>query len=168
MDTRKIGLFIASLRKEKQLTQEQLGERLGVSNKTISRWETGSYLPPVEMLQLLSREFSVSFNELLAGERLTADTFQAKSEETLQSVLRESSFSTAERYAYWKAKWRREHRFIRIVLPVLELALYLFSLLQHRPLLQAAVLLIGLGTAVYLRNRMFGYIEGHTFSDNEK
>lgn len=54
MDQIKIGKFIAALRKDKGLTQEQLGEKLGVTNKTISRWENGNYMPDVEMLSLLS------------------------------------------------------------------------------------------------------------------
>ena len=53
MDTVKIGNFLAQLRREKKYTQEQLGLRLGVTNKTISRWENGNYMPSVEMLQLL-------------------------------------------------------------------------------------------------------------------
>ena len=53
MDMKKIGLFLAELRREKGLTQEQLGEQLSVTNKTISRWENGNYMPPVEMLQEL-------------------------------------------------------------------------------------------------------------------
>ena len=57
MDQIKIGKFIAALRKDKGLTQEQLGEKLGVTNKTISRWENGNYMPDVEMLSLLSKEF---------------------------------------------------------------------------------------------------------------
>ena len=65
MDQIKIGKFIAALRKEKCLTQEQLGEKLGVTNKTISRWENGNYMPDVEMLSLLSKEFGVSINELI-------------------------------------------------------------------------------------------------------
>ena len=72
MDQVKIGKFIAALRKEKAMTQEQLGAKLGVTNKTVSRWETGTYLPDVEMLSLLSQEFGVSLNELVAGEHLAA------------------------------------------------------------------------------------------------
>ena len=53
MDTIKIGRFLKELRKENKLTQEQLGEKLGVTNKTVSRWETGTYLPPVECLSML-------------------------------------------------------------------------------------------------------------------
>ena len=50
MDMVKIGQFLSELRRGQGLTQEQLGEELGVTNKTVSRWETGTYLPPVEML----------------------------------------------------------------------------------------------------------------------
>lgn len=70
MDMQKIGGFLAELRKDKNLTQEKLGEQLGVTNKTVSRWENGDYLPPVEILQMLGELYRVSINELLSGERL--------------------------------------------------------------------------------------------------
>ena len=72
MDQIKTGKFIAALRKEKHLTQDELGRRLGVSNKTVSRWENGNYMPDIETLRLLGKEFSVSIEELLDGERLSA------------------------------------------------------------------------------------------------
>ena len=56
MDQIKTGKLIASLRKEANLTQEELGRKLGVSNKTVSRWENGNYMPDVETLRLLSKE----------------------------------------------------------------------------------------------------------------
>lgn len=46
MDMQKIGGFLAELRKSKNLTQEELGDKIGVTNKTVSRWENGNYLPP--------------------------------------------------------------------------------------------------------------------------
>lgn len=70
MDQQKIGLFIASLRKEKNLTQAQLGERLGVTNKTVSRWERGNYLPDISLMPVLCHELAITINELLNGERL--------------------------------------------------------------------------------------------------
>ena len=82
MDSKKIGSFIAKNRKKKGLTQEQLGERLGVTNKTISRWENGNYMPDVGMLPPLARELNVSINELLAGEKTAEDAFQKKPEGT--------------------------------------------------------------------------------------
>ena len=67
MNPVKIGKFIAELRRKNVLTQEALGEKLGVTNKTISRWENGNYMPDIEMIQLLAREFKVSDNALLIG-----------------------------------------------------------------------------------------------------
>ena len=64
MDTVKIGKFLKELRKEKGYTQETLGEKVGVTNKTVSRWETGTYMPPVECLVLLSDIYDVSINEI--------------------------------------------------------------------------------------------------------
>ena len=81
MNMQKIGSFLAELRKEQNLTQDRLGERLGVTNKTVSRWENGNYLPPVEILQMLSQIYRVSINELLCGERLSDATYKETAEE---------------------------------------------------------------------------------------
>lgn len=107
MDLIRIGSFLAELRHEKGLTQQALGERLGVTNKTISRWETGCYLPDVEMLSLLSREFGVSINELVAGERLVAEDFKKAADENLVTALDHSTFTLKEKQAFFKKKWRR-------------------------------------------------------------
>lgn len=69
MDTKKIGAFIAFCRKEKGMTQAELGERLGVTNKTVSRWENGHYMPDLSLLEPLSVALGISLDELLAGER---------------------------------------------------------------------------------------------------
>lgn len=87
MDMVKIGCFLAELRKEKNLTQEELGEKIGVTNKTVSRWENGNYLPPVEILKILSEFYSVSINELLSGERLTTEKYRQNAEEYMVADL---------------------------------------------------------------------------------
>lgn len=81
MDMQQIGLFLAELRKEKKLTQDQLGEQIGVTNKTVSRWENGNYLPPVEILQILSGLYSVSINEILSGKRMDEKNYKQTAEE---------------------------------------------------------------------------------------
>ena len=88
MDLVQTGKFIALLRKEHGLTQERLGEILGVTNKTISRWETGTYLPPAEMLLSMSELFGVSINELLSGKRLNHTEYKAAAEENLMKTVR--------------------------------------------------------------------------------
>lgn len=89
MDTKKVGAFLKHLRKEKNMTQEQLGERIGVTNKTVSRWETGNYMPPVECLELLSDIYQISINEILAGERLADEKIKEIADENITSVLGE-------------------------------------------------------------------------------
>lgn len=68
MDLNKIGKFIMTIRKEKGLTQEQLGTKLGVSGKSVSKWERGINAPDIAILEKLSSELDVSINELLKGE----------------------------------------------------------------------------------------------------
>ena len=70
MNQKKMGAFIKTLRKENNLTQEQLAEALGVSNRTISRWETGNNIPDLDMLIILAAYFEVEIKELIEGERL--------------------------------------------------------------------------------------------------
>ena len=109
MDQIKMGKFIAALRKEKSLTQEKLGEKLGVTNKTVSRWENGNYMPDVEMLSLLSEEFGVSINELISGERLAAEDFKKAADSNLVTALSSSTFTLKEKIAFFKKKWLHEH-----------------------------------------------------------
>lgn len=87
MDSKKIGAFIALNRKAKGLTQEQLGERLGVSNKTISRWENGNYMPDLSLLEPLSKELGITLNELLAGEKIEEEKVIEYSEKNMISTL---------------------------------------------------------------------------------
>ncbi len=87
MDMQKMGSFLKELRKEKNMTQEELGEKLGVTNKTISRWETGKYMPPVECLEMLSDMHGLSINELLSGGRLSKEDFITNAEDNLKSTL---------------------------------------------------------------------------------
>ncbi len=87
MDMQKMGAFLKELRTERQLTQEQLGEKLGVTNKTVSRWETGKYMPPVECLEMLSDMYSISINELLSGGRLNQEDYVDSAEKNLKSTL---------------------------------------------------------------------------------
>ena len=86
---KKTGAFLKQLRKENNMTQEQLGERIGVTNKTVSRWETGNYMPPVECLELLSDIYQISINEILAGERLADEKIKEIADENIASVLGE-------------------------------------------------------------------------------
>lgn len=87
MDTKKIGRFIAEKRKEKGYTQEQLGNILGVSNKTISRWENGNYMPDLSLLIPLSEALDITLNELLNGKYITEDKIMETTEKSLKNTI---------------------------------------------------------------------------------
>ena len=69
MDQKKIGRFLKELRKEKDITQEQLAEKIKVSGRTVSRWETGSNMPDISLLADLADFYGVSIPEIIDGER---------------------------------------------------------------------------------------------------
>ena len=73
MDQEKIGKFIAELRKEKNMTQEQLAEKMGVTDKSISRWENGKTMPDISMLSILANELNCTIQELLNGRKMTKE-----------------------------------------------------------------------------------------------
>lgn len=83
MNAQKCGEFIAELRKEKNLTQKDLANELDVSDKAISRWETGKGFPDVDSLQSLSKFFGITINELLAGEKVETKTMEQIAEENI-------------------------------------------------------------------------------------
>ena len=90
MDQIKIGKFIASLRKEKGLTQMMLADRLGISDKTVSKWERGAGLPDVSLMLPLCETLEISVNELLTGEKLTDADYKKKAEVTIMNLVQEN------------------------------------------------------------------------------
>lgn len=78
---KKIGSFIQQLRKENNLTQEQLAEKLGVSNRSVSRWENGTTLPDIALMKCICEEFDISISELINGERQISSSVEANTEE---------------------------------------------------------------------------------------
>lgn len=93
MDQNKTGKFIAGERKRKALTQKQLAEALGISDKTISKWERGGGFPEVSLLLPLCRELDITVNELLAGERVAEEDYKMKAEENMMNLVKEAQES---------------------------------------------------------------------------
>ena len=87
MDVIKIGQFIKSLRKEKSLTQREVAEQLHVSEKTISKWETGKGFPEISLMLPLCNFFEISINELLSGERLDEKQYVENAEKNIISLV---------------------------------------------------------------------------------
>ena len=91
MDLVKIGRYIAEKRKSLGLTQRQLAEKLGKSDKSVSKWERGICLPDVSVYLELCEILGISLNEFLAGEDIETANVEKKSEDTLIQITRDSS-----------------------------------------------------------------------------
>ena len=91
MDQEKIGKFIAKCRKQRKMTQAELGEKLGVTEKSISNWENGRNMPDLSLFKPLCNELNITINELLSGEKIGMDKYQEKFEENIGLM---SSFRT--------------------------------------------------------------------------
>ena len=88
MNQTTIGSYIAKKRREKNLTQEQLAEKLGVSNKTISKWENGKCMPDYSIIEQLCKELSVTLSELMDGEDAAEDSVRVYDDEQILDLLR--------------------------------------------------------------------------------
>lgn len=163
MDMVKIGKFLAQLRREKRLTQEQLGEQLGVTNKTISRWENGNYLPTAEMLQLMSGIYSVSINEILSGERLAPEDYREKAEENIAAAIAESSFSVKERVKFYRGKWTSDHLAVTIIVYALLAAALAAGVIFDMTWIIAAAAAGILGWHILRYNQMMSYVERNAY-----
>lgn len=116
MEQQKIGKFIHDLRKEKDLTQKQLADQVGVSDKTISKWETGRGIPDTAIMSELCQVLGISINELLSGEKLSVDNYNGKAEENMVNLLKDSEKQND------KQKWSK----VNIVLNLLWFLLLAF------------------------------------------
>lgn len=87
MNQEKIGKFILKCRKEKKLTQIELAEKLGVTDKSISNWENGRNMPDLSLFKPLCEILDISINELISGEKLSKDKYQEKLEENIISTI---------------------------------------------------------------------------------
>ena len=91
MDQVKTGQFIKAIRKEKDLTQREVAEKLNISEKTVSKWETGNGLPEVSLMLPLCELLGISVNELLSGERLDEKRYFEKAEQNIMSLMEEKA-----------------------------------------------------------------------------
>ena len=124
MDLVKIGRFLQELRKEKGLTQEQLAEQMGVARRTVSRWETGSNMPDLDVLLELSDLYAVGLREILSGERKS---------EPMEQELKETVLQVADYSNEGKARLLRRIRGKTLRLLILGLLLALICLWRFWP-----------------------------------
>lgn len=170
MDQIKTGKFIAELRKEQGLTQETLGEKMRVSNKTISRWETGAYMPDIDKLQELAQILNVSINELLSGEKITdpSEFIKEADKNIIYAMSEKSAFDLKDRIVFFKQKWRKEHMSLIILLSVVFIAVVIIAIIVKKILVNVLIPICGFTNYIYMYNRMMAYVEQKAFDINNK
>ena len=90
MKQEKMGSFIAETRKQRGMTQKELAEKIGISDKTVSKWECGNSIPDISYLEALCDSLDIKVNELLSGERLTDKSYSEKAEENIMALIKEN------------------------------------------------------------------------------
>ena len=87
MNQEKIGKFIQEMRKQKKMTQQELAEKLGVSDKSVSRWENGKNMPDVSLYKLLCDELNISVNDLISGEKIKEEEYKEKTDKNIIETI---------------------------------------------------------------------------------
>ncbi len=87
MNQEKIGKFIATCRKEKKITQSELSEQLGVTDRSVSNWENGKNMPDLSLFKPLCELLDITINELLSGEKISKEKYQEKFEENIVNTI---------------------------------------------------------------------------------
>ena len=85
-----IGKFIAKCRKEKNMTQQELADKLGVTDRAVSHWENGRRLPDYSLVKELCEILSISINELFSGEKISNDDYKEKAEDNIEKLINDN------------------------------------------------------------------------------
>lgn len=151
MEQIKIGKFIASCRKEQGMTQAVLAEKLGISDRAVSKWKTGKSMPDSGIMLELCELLKINVNELLSGEHITMEDYNAKSEEVILGLKSEN-----EKYA---KRLLRSEAYIVVVGVVASLAMIIAGTIialkngENDPL---AVVLIVSGCVIVVAAALIG------------
>ena len=146
MDQIKIGKFIASKRKEQKMTQVQLAEKLGITDRAVSKWETGKSLPDASIMLQLCGYLKITVNDLLSGEVVSIENYNERTEKNLIEVIRQKEDADKRLLT------------IEIVIGLLS-TVFLFTMIAVAALIQMQgsirFLLIGIGFVQFLVAVMF-------------
>lgn len=139
IDVQKTGKFIVQCRHEKNLTQKELGDRLNVTDRAVSKWENGRSFPDVNLIEEICRELDIEVSELLAGKKIEPEHYKEETEKMLMGTVRENTM----------------HRFQLIIylLMTLPLVLILLPILWGDPVWILNVLFWPEGNVLLLKGR---------------
>lgn len=170
MDQIKIGKFIAEKRKETNLTQEQLAEKLNISKNAVSKWERGLNLPDVSIMQDLCRILNITLNELFVGEKIQEEAYKEIADNNLLNALENSSFTLKEKIDFYKKKWKKEH-ISKIILAFISWAILILALKFQNVEFYIIGTISGMLAVLFyivLYNQMMIYVENNAYKKIEK
>ncbi len=162
MNQEKIGKLIASCRKEKNLTQVELASKLGVTDKSVSKWERGYCLPDVSLYKELCQILGITLNEFFAGEKILDENYKEIADENLFNALENNVFTIKEQITYYKNKWEHDHLF-ELILGILVIVFFIiFGFIKNNGL-QYLFMIIGFLCHMIENHRKMAYIENHVY-----
>lgn len=170
MNQEKIGKLIAECRKAKKITQLELANMLGVTDKSVSKWENGVCLPDVSLYREICRILDITLNEFFAGERLPDAAFKEVADNNLFSALENSIFTLKDKINYFKSKWKKEH-LSKIILSFISWIVLIVALNYQKVDLYLICTIAGLLACIFyiaLYNQMMRYIETHAYGKESK
>lgn len=162
MNQEKIGKLIAECRKKKNLTQVELAEKLGVSDKSVSKWENGKCLPDVSLYKELCNILGITLNEFFAGEKIKEIEYKAKADENLFLALENSVFTIKEKVDFFRQKWQKEHFFELTITMIVIVGFIIYGFIKDTGI-QYLFIILGFISGILENNRMMAYVEKHVY-----
>lgn len=166
MNQEKIGKLIASTRKSINLTQVELATKLGVSDKSVSKWENGKCLPDVSLYKDLCNILGITLNEFFAGERIKEEEYIKKADENLFKALEHSAFTIKEKIVFLKKKWQQEHFFELTITMIIIVGFIIYGFIKDTGI-QYLFIILGFVSGILENNRMMAYIEKNVYGKKE-
>ncbi len=162
MDQVKIGKLISECRRAKKLTQVQLADMLGVTDKSVSKWENGICLPDVSLYKEICKILDITLNEFFSGERLTDETFKEVADSNLLSALENSVFTLKDKIDFFKEKWQKEHFFELTIVLIIIIFFIIYGFIKDNGL-QYLFMIIGFISGIIENNKMMAYVEKNAY-----
>jgi len=170
MNQEKIGRFIAECRKNEKMTQKELAEKLGVTDKSVSKWERGICMPDISLFTDLCNILKITLNDLFAGEKIKEEIFKQVADNNLLTALENSTFTLRDKIIFYKKKWRKENRFTIVLGFIIWLVCGFALKFQNVDYFIAGGIQGMLAVLLYavIYNRMMIYVENRVYNKTEK
>lgn len=168
MNQEKIGKFISECRKNKNMTQQELADKLSVSKNAVSKWERGLNLPDASLMPELCKILSISLNDLFSGEKIPDNKYKEIADNNLLSALENSTFTLKDKIEFFKKKWKKDH-LSNIILSFITWTVLLIALkLQGVEIYLIGTIggLLAMLFYIILYNKMMAYIEKNAYGKN--